>query len=546
MRTQEYLVITSSGKSFRRIFWNTRKPLTLDHPRRWVLETTSGNGLRARQVKRKNETPQSIRIDLSEAGKHPLTLSDAKSGHPLSLRIFPLTPLRPAFVTKERPSKRLQRIIYCGAGESIFHCKRMGKIYLSALADVKFFELRRTVYGYQVTALVDGLTFQTAGKKTTPCKKSTSVFIDHQDVHTGVFKCWKYWWRVNRVPAPEQFTFPLDGKTAHGEDWVGRACKGILLSVFFLMMILPLVSRFIHKPKVVAKTEISLKEPKKIFAPPVVPPPLKIVPPVVPPIVKAEPKPIPAPALPAPLQPHNEDASPPRVASKPKPAKNTPPAPQERAVAVQQLAKSLTFLSPQAKRNAAKMPDFRENTFNSTQEVPTEKKEDSSFLERVADSNESGEIHTQSARNIQIPQEGGSAGDNVRARVSVSSLYGGKSGGTGEGPGSSLEGRGLSLSGEGTLSQQLVEKTLEKSLNKFQYCYEKALLSDGALAGTVLMQWMIRVDGEVSDVKVVRSELNQSELHACLTRELMKIHFPTPKGGTVIIKYPFSFSSGSL
>lgn len=102
------------------------------------------------------------------------------------------------------------------------------------------------------------------------------------------------------------------------------------------------------------------------------------------------------------------------------------------------------------------------------------------------------------------------------------------------------------MNGPGQIPESAIEKIMAKYVSKFQYCYEKALLADGSLAGNILMQWTIGPDGTSSDVKVVRSQLNNSGLHSCIIKELSRIRFPSPSGGAVTIKYPLAFSSATL
>jgi hypothetical protein len=57
------------------------------------------------------------------------------------------------------------------------------------------------------------------------------------------------------------------------------------------------------------------------------------------------------------------------------------------------------------------------------------------------------------------------------------------------------------------------------------------------------MQWTLNSAGEISGIKVLRSQLDQPSFHQCIASEISKLHFPSPQGGSVTIKYPFSFST---
>lgn len=161
-------------------------------------------------------------------------------------------------------------------------------------------------------------------------------------------------------------------------------------------------------------------------------------------------------------------------------------------------------------------------------------------------------ISTRSSRQMDgsaVDSDAGFAGgkgkglNKVLGKVVLPGAGGGGSGGDGL---ESLGDTSLKMEGKGTLSQALLEKTLSKYLDRFQYCYEKALLSDSSLSGNVVLSWEISTAGSASNIHVVRSQLNNSGLHGCLSKEIQKIPFPSPSGGSVTVKYPFNFSSTSL
>ncbi len=164
-----------------------------------------------------------------------------------------------------------------------------------------------------------------------------------------------------------------------------------------------------------------------------------------------------------------------------------------------------------------------------------------------------GPIRTRGARTIatgDIISEGAVFGSSkgkslnmVQGKVEVSRLqdYGPEGGAFGGGGGG-----GMQTSGKGSLSQALIEKTLAKHIHKLQYCYEKALLYDAKLSGTLTMQWTINIGGGVSGANVVKSELKNDKLFSCIKTRITEIKFPDPKGGSVSVKYPFQFTSSSL
>lgn len=108
-----------------------------------------------------------------------------------------------------------------------------------------------------------------------------------------------------------------------------------------------------------------------------------------------------------------------------------------------------------------------------------------------------------------------------------------------------LNSGGLTLTGA-NIPESAIERILAKYLDDLRFCYEKALLSDSSLGGNVTMKWAIRSKGQVSDVKVVKSQLNNSGLHSCISGVLVTIRFPRPGTSRALVSYPFSFSSSVL
>jgi hypothetical protein len=154
-----------------------------------------------------------------------------------------------------------------------------------------------------------------------------------------------------------------------------------------------------------------------------------------------------------------------------------------------------------------------------------------------------GTIATRSGRQINGSALNGTANGagsgKVLGRVRV--------GGSGPGDGSfGIAQGGMRVEGQGSISQSALEAVMKKNLEKFQYCYEKALLSDSTLSGSVMLSWVISLQGKASSVNVIKSQMHSEGLHGCMSKEIQKISFPSPTGGSVIVKYPFNFSSSSL
>ena len=96
---------------------------------------------------------------------------------------------------------------------------------------------------------------------------------------------------------------------------------------------------------------------------------------------------------------------------------------------------------------------------------------------------------------------------------------------------------------QGTVDREAVARVINSHLNEVHGCYERALLKDPGLAGKVVLEWTIGAAGRVVAAKTKSSTLRNASVEACILSSLKTWTFPAPKGGVVIITYPFLFNS---
>nr|BDT31799.1 AgmX/PglI C-terminal domain-containing protein [Myxococcus sp. MH1] len=96
---------------------------------------------------------------------------------------------------------------------------------------------------------------------------------------------------------------------------------------------------------------------------------------------------------------------------------------------------------------------------------------------------------------------------------------------------------------QGTVDREAVARVINSHLNEVHGCYERALLKDPGLAGKVVLEWTIGANGRVAAAKTKSSTLRNASVEACILSNLKTWTFPAPKGGVVIITYPFLFNS---
>ncbi|WP_163996238.1 AgmX/PglI C-terminal domain-containing protein [Pyxidicoccus caerfyrddinensis] len=96
---------------------------------------------------------------------------------------------------------------------------------------------------------------------------------------------------------------------------------------------------------------------------------------------------------------------------------------------------------------------------------------------------------------------------------------------------------------QGTVDREAVARVINSHLNEVHGCYERALLKQPGLAGKVVLEWTIGAAGRVVAAKTKSSTLSNAAVEGCILASLKSWTFPAPKGGVVIITYPFLFNS---
>ena len=103
--------------------------------------------------------------------------------------------------------------------------------------------------------------------------------------------------------------------------------------------------------------------------------------------------------------------------------------------------------------------------------------------------------------------------------------------------------RKIKRKGHGTLSREAIAKVVRKHLREVQACYEKNLLLNPKLKGKLMMEWTISTTGSVSVVKAKVNTMATPAVAMCVQARIKRWKFPQPKGGTVVVTYPFIFNA---
>ncbi|HEY8211302.1 MAG TPA: AgmX/PglI C-terminal domain-containing protein [Myxococcaceae bacterium] len=98
----------------------------------------------------------------------------------------------------------------------------------------------------------------------------------------------------------------------------------------------------------------------------------------------------------------------------------------------------------------------------------------------------------------------------------------------------------------GALDAELVRAVIRSHRSQIRYCYEMELARAPALSGKLAVQFIIGSEGQVATANVIDTTLKNPELSRCVISRVQSWVFPKPKGGVVLVRYPFVFTqSGS-
>lgn len=106
---------------------------------------------------------------------------------------------------------------------------------------------------------------------------------------------------------------------------------------------------------------------------------------------------------------------------------------------------------------------------------------------------------------------------------------------------------GVRLDGDvallGALPDDAVEAGIRARMGGIAQCYVDGLAESPALAGELLVGFMVLPDGRAVAPEVKRTALWNPDVEACVLREVAQARFPAPESGAVVrVTYPFTFA----
>jgi hypothetical protein len=95
----------------------------------------------------------------------------------------------------------------------------------------------------------------------------------------------------------------------------------------------------------------------------------------------------------------------------------------------------------------------------------------------------------------------------------------------------------------GRLPPEVVQRVVRQNFGRFRLCYENGLRGNPALAGNVIVRFVIGRDGHVSNA-AASGDLPDKGVSDCILRSFYGLSFPEPEGGIVTVSYPVHLSPG--
>jgi hypothetical protein len=95
----------------------------------------------------------------------------------------------------------------------------------------------------------------------------------------------------------------------------------------------------------------------------------------------------------------------------------------------------------------------------------------------------------------------------------------------------------------GDLSAEEINRVVMSRKNAIRACYERELNHRKDLSGKIVVSWRIDAGGAVQGARIKSSDLRSGEVEDCVVRQIQRLQFPKPRGGTTaLVNYPFIFA----
>jgi len=95
----------------------------------------------------------------------------------------------------------------------------------------------------------------------------------------------------------------------------------------------------------------------------------------------------------------------------------------------------------------------------------------------------------------------------------------------------------------GALDKEIIRRIVRRHINEVKFCYEQELTKRPALAGRIVVQFMIARTGQVLSSVLQSSSMANARVENCTVQAVRRWQFPEPQGGGLVtVSYPFSLT----
>lgn len=96
---------------------------------------------------------------------------------------------------------------------------------------------------------------------------------------------------------------------------------------------------------------------------------------------------------------------------------------------------------------------------------------------------------------------------------------------------------------KGSLAKDVIRGVIMHNINDVKQCYEAQVAKNPDLSGRVVVRFIVGIDGKVTESRIEESTLKNATAESCIANAVKSWAFPSPKGGKVVVTYPFLLKS---
>lgn len=95
----------------------------------------------------------------------------------------------------------------------------------------------------------------------------------------------------------------------------------------------------------------------------------------------------------------------------------------------------------------------------------------------------------------------------------------------------------------GSFPPEVVKRMVRRNYPKMRECYERALLKDATVKGTIVTTFVIDATGAARGVKITGGTMHDAATTSCILGVFVGMMFPKPESGSVSVKYDLDFEN---